>query len=176
AMTAFALCGTRPLSLVGGFAFGVYTGSIAAMAAMTVAAALAYWMVRRTSGDRVPRLIAEQPKWKAVYDALIGGSTAKTLLIVGLIRLSSSPFAITNLVLGSTRVHPAIFISGTVIGFAPWTIATVVMGAKLSNWNDPDTSSKWFKVAFIVVTLIVLSIIGTIANHAVQKVTQQEAK
>jgi uncharacterized membrane protein YdjX (TVP38/TMEM64 family) len=125
---------------------------------------------RRASGDRVTALIAEQPKWKAVQDALIGSGPLRTLGIVALIRLSSSPFAITNLVLGSTRVSPVIYILGSILGFAPRTIAVVAIGSRLSNW-DPQASSKWLAVAGIVVTAVVLGIIGTIANQAVQKVT-----
>jgi uncharacterized membrane protein YdjX (TVP38/TMEM64 family) len=125
------------------------------------------------AGDRVTSLIAEQPKWKAVHDSLVGGSVAKTLTIIGLIRLSSSPFAMTNLVLGATRVNPVVYVLGTLLGFAPRTIATVAIGARLSHW-DPNASSKWLVVGGIVLTFIVLGIIGAIANKALHKVTQKE--
>ncbi len=172
-VAGMALSGTYAPSLVGGFAFGVVTGSAAAMAGILGAATIAYVAARRASGDRVTALIAEQAKWKAVQDALLGSGPWRTLGIVSLIRLSSSPFAITNLVLGSTRVRPVIYLIGSILGFAPRTIAVVAIGSRLSNW-DPQASSKWLAVGGIAVTLVVLGIIGTIANQAVQKVTNQD--
>lgn len=169
-ISGMALTGTYGPSLVGGFAFGVGTGTLAAMAGILGAALIAYGAARRASGERVTALIAEQPKWKAVSDALIGSGTLRTLGIVTLIRLSSSPFAITNLVLGSTRVNLLIYVVGSMIGFAPRTIAVVAIGSRLSQW-DPRASSKWLVVGGIVMTMIVLAVIGTIANQAVQKVT-----
>lgn len=172
-LSGLALCNTYAPSLVGGFAFGIRTGSWAAMAAVTLAATIAYIIARQASGTRVTMVIAEQPKWKAVHDALIGGSTAKTFGIVALIRVSSSPFAMTNLILGATRVNPLVYVLGTMIGFAPRTIATVVIGSRLSSWGQIEgAGSKWLTIAFIVATFIVLGIIGAIGNQAVQKVTR----
>jgi uncharacterized membrane protein YdjX (TVP38/TMEM64 family) len=170
-LSGLALCNTYAPSLVGGFAFGTRMGSIAAMAGICIASTMAYFAVRRASGDRVTKLIAEQPKWKAVQDTLIGGGFARTLAIIGLLRVSSSPFAITNLVLGSTRVNPVVYVLGTILGFAPRTIATVIIGARLSSW-DPSASNKWLVVTGIVVTFVVLGIIGNIANQAVHKVAK----
>jgi uncharacterized membrane protein YdjX (TVP38/TMEM64 family) len=171
-LAGLAVCNTYAPSLVGGFAFGAWMGGAAAMTGVCAAAITAFFAVRWMSGDRVTSIIAEQPKWRAVRDALIGGGFWRTLGIVALIRVSSSPFAVTNLVLGSTRVNTAAYILGTITGFAPRTLATVIIGAHLSHW-DPNAKSKWLVIGGIVVTLVVLGIIGTIANHAVQKVTGQ---
>lgn len=170
-LSGLALCNTYAPSLLGGFAFGTLTGSVAAMAGITLASTMAYFAVRRASGDRVTGLIAEQRKWKAVQDALIGGGFLRTLAIICLLRVSSSPFAITNLVLGSTRVNALVYLLGTIIGFAPRTVATVIIGARLSTW-DSSAGSKWLVVGGIVALFVALAIIGNIANHAVQKVTQ----
>jgi uncharacterized membrane protein YdjX (TVP38/TMEM64 family) len=169
-ISGLALCNTYAPSLVGGFAFGLATGGVSAMAGVVMAATGAYLGVRRASGQRVNDLIAEQPKWQAVRDALIGRGFLRTLGVVALIRVGSSPFAVTNLILGSTRVNPVVYLLGTVIGFAPRTLAVVAIGARLSTWN-PNAGNKWLVVAGIVLTFIMLGILGTIANHAVQKVT-----
>ncbi len=174
-LAGLALCNTYAPSLVGGFAFGVMKGGVGAVAGVSLAALAAYVGMRRISGDRVTTLVAEQPKWKAVMDALIGRSWARTLAVVTLVRFSSSPFAVTNLVFAATRVHPVIYIIGTVVGIAPRTLAAVAIGASLSQW-DPNARSKWLIVAGIVVTLIVLGILGNIANQAVQKVTQNQTR
>lgn len=170
-LAGLALCNTYAPSLVGGFAFGITKGGVGAVAGVTLAAVAAYLGLRRVSGDRVTTLIAEQPKWKAVHDALIGGSWRRTLAVVTLVRFSSSPFAITNLVFAATRVHPVIYIVGTLVGIAPRTLAAVAIGASLSRW-DPQASSKWLIVTGIIITIIVLGILGNMANHAVQRVTQ----
>jgi uncharacterized membrane protein YdjX (TVP38/TMEM64 family) len=176
-LAGLALCNTYAPSLVAGFAWrtSLFTASWAAMSAVTLAATIGYVVCRQASSDRVTRLINEQPKWKAVYDALIGGSAAKTLGIVALVRVSSSPFAMTNLLLGATRVNAVVYVLGTIIGFAPRTIATVVIGSKLSHWSEfGNAGARWFMVGGIIATLIVLSIIGTIANNALQRVTQKQ--
>jgi len=172
-LAGLALCNTYAPSLVGGFAFGVLEGSFGAVTGVSLAAVLGYLGVRRVSGDRMTSLIAEQPKWKAVQDALIGKSWMRTLLVVTLVRFSSSPFAVTNFVFASTRVHPLLYIVGTTVGIAPRTIAAVAIGASLSTW-DPNASSRWLIVAGIIVTLVVLAVLGSIANQAVQKVTQKQ--
>lgn len=171
-LAGLALCNTYAPSLVGGFAFGIPRGGAGALAGVTLAAVGAYLGMRRLSGDRVATLIAEQPKWKAVHDALIGRNWGRTLAVVTLVRFSSSPFAITNLVFAATRVHPLIYVTGTLVGIAPRTLAAVAIGSSLSQW-DPQASSRWLIVGGIIVTLIVFAILGNMANQAVQKVTQQ---
>ncbi len=171
-ISGLALCNTYAPSLVGGFAFGLRLGSLSAMAGVVVASVGAYLAIRRVSGQHVNNLIAEQPKWQAVRDALIGRGFLRTLGIVSLIRVGSSPFAITNLILGSTRVSPLVYVVGTVVGFAPRTIAVVAIGAQLSRW-DPNASNRWVVIASMVLTFIMLGILGKIGNRAVQKVTEQ---
>ncbi len=169
----FAILPTYAQSIMGGFAFGKIVGSAAALAGVFGAAMLGYLVARRASGDRVNQLIDEQPKWKAIRDALIGGRFIRTLAIVTLIRIpTNSPFAITNLVLGSTRVNPLAYAIGTIVGVAPRTIVAAVIGAGLSQWDPKAGGGKWMAIAGIVLTLIVLAIIGAVANKALHKVTR----
>lgn len=171
-LAGLAVLPTYAQSVMGGFAFGSVAGSLAALAGVFGASMIGYAIARRASGDRVMAIINEQPKWRAVYDALIGGSVLKTLLIVTLVRVPhNSPFAITNLVLAATRVNPFVYALGTLLGIAPRTVIAVVIGAGLSSWDLSQATHKWLFVGGIVVTLIVFGIIGAIANHAVQKVT-----
>jgi len=163
-------------AVMGGFAFKAVAGSIAAVAGVLGASLLGYAIARRASGDRVVRLIEEQPKWKAVYDALVGGSRAKTFLIVTLLRVpTNSPFAITNLVMAATRIRPLTYAAGTVLGMAPRTIAAAIIGAGMSEWNPDNARNKWLLIGGIVVTLVVFAIIGMMANRAIQRVTGQTA-
>ncbi len=168
-LSGAALSNTYAPSLAAGFAFGLVTGSVAAMISVTLASTIVYFAVRWVAGTRITDLVAEHPKWKAVQDALIGSGAGRTFGIVFLIRLSSSPFAVTNLVLGATRANPIACIAGTILGFAPRTVAAVAIGASLSEW-DPSAKSKYLIIAGIVATVIVLAIISTIANQALAKI------
>lgn len=173
-LAGLAVLPTYAQSVMGGFAFGAVVGSLAALAGIFGAAMIGYVIARRASGDRVMGLIDEQPKWRAVYDALVGGSFRKTLLIVTLLRVPhNSPFAITNLVLAATRVNPLAYAVGTIIGIAPRTVVAAVIGAGLSTWDLAGAKNKWLLIGGIVVTLVVFGIIGSIANRAVQRVTRQ---
>ncbi len=177
-VTGFAVCAglallpTYAQSVMGGWAFGRLVGPTAAMTGAVIGASLAYLVARRASGDRVVGLIEEQPKWKAVCDALIGGGFWKTLLIVTLLRVPpNSPFAMTNLVMGATRVRPLAYVLGTLIGMSPRTVVAALIGAQLSELDFTNARQTWFWVSGIVVAVIVVGIIGTLANRAVARVT-----
>jgi uncharacterized membrane protein YdjX (TVP38/TMEM64 family) len=159
---------THAYSLLGGYAFGFKLGLILALASYLVASLLAYAIARLASGDRVVQIIAENPKSKAVHDALLGSGFGKTLLITVLVRLTSSPFAITNMVLAATRVNLVAYIVATVVGVAPRTGALVWVAAM---WGFNDKMAKWVTITFTVVTVIVLMIIGYIGNQAIARVT-----
>jgi len=167
-----ALMPTYAHSVLGGWAFGFKLGFPLAMAAFLGAAALAYVIGRCASGERIVRIIDEHPKGRAVRIALIGRGFFKTLLIVTLLRLPpTSPFAITNLAMAATRVHPLAFLIGTAIGMAPRTGAVVFLAAGLSELDFAAPKRPWLFVAGIVVTMLVLAIIGYIANQAITRVT-----
>jgi uncharacterized membrane protein YdjX (TVP38/TMEM64 family) len=105
--------------------------------------------------------------------ALIGSGFWRTLLIITLIRVPpSSPFALTNLVLGVTRVNRAAYVLGTALGVAPRTAALVFLavGVQQLSSRGPD-EPYWLWVVGIVLTVVVLLVIGAIANRAVARVT-----
>jgi uncharacterized membrane protein YdjX (TVP38/TMEM64 family) len=167
----FALLPTYAQAVLAGYAFGLYTGSAAALAGIVGAAVIGYLVARRAAGDRVVALIEEQPKWRAVYDALVRCRPARALLIITLLRVPpNSPFAITNLVMASCRVRPLTYIAGTLVGIAPRTVAAVFIGATASELDFSVSSHRWYFIGGIVLTLIVIGIIGAIANRAIQRV------
>ncbi|MBP7935482.1 MAG: TVP38/TMEM64 family protein [Phycisphaerae bacterium] len=171
-LAGLALLPTYAQSITGGFCFGRFTGSLAALGGILGAATLAYVIARRASGERVVRLIEEQPKWKAVYTALVGGGFWKTLLIVALLRVPpNSPFAITNLVMAATKVSWPVYALGTVVGIAPRTVFAVYVGAQVTELSTGSFSSTGQWLITLVVGLVVLAIIGAIANRALRTVT-----
>jgi len=167
-LAGLAVLPTYAQALLGGWAFGTCLGSLAAVAGFMGASFIGYVIARRASGDRVIRIIEEHPKWQAVYGALLESGFVKSLLIITLLRLPpNSPFAITNLVMAATRVRPLIYFSGTLIGLTPRTVIAAYVGATI-GFNSKPT---WMIVASIISAIVVVGIIGTLANQAVAKVT-----
>jgi len=171
-LAGLALLPTYAQAVLGGWAFGVRIGLPAALGGFVGGALIGYIIALRATGDRVVNLIREKPKWKAVHDALLHSGFWKTLLIITLVRIPlNSPFAITNLVMAATRVPPLAYIIGTLVGMTPRTAAAVIIAANLRELTFEGTQQKWMWIASIVVTLLVIVIIGHVANKAITKVT-----
>lgn len=167
---------THAYSLLGGYAFGLRLGLALALASYLAASIIAYYVARLASGDRVVQIIAEHPKSKAVHDALLGSGFGKTLLIMFLVRLTSSPFAITNLVLAATRVNIVAYIMATVVGMAPRTGALVYIASLWAVRGHTQGLKEGqplaLTITFTVVTFIVLLLIGSLGNQAIARVTR----
>jgi uncharacterized membrane protein YdjX (TVP38/TMEM64 family) len=175
-LAGLALLPTYAQSVLAGWTFGLATGSTAAMVGIAGAAAIGYFIARRASGDRVVDLIEEQPKWKAVYTGLLGRSSGKTLLIVTLLRVPhNSPFAISNLVLAACRVPLWIYLVGTVVGIAPRTVLAVFLGARASSSNFSVPEDRWLFILGVATALVVLGIIGAMANQVLKRFTPAAA-
>ena len=180
--TAFVLLsgiGVMPTyasAILGGWAFGFKIGFPAALVGFLGGAVLGYWIARGASGDRVKSMIAEKPTWRAVHDALIGGSFLKTLAIVTLVRVPpNSPFALTNLVMASVRVPVLTYVLGTLIGMAPRTAVVLYIATLFRDMSAKDAAKQtpwWYYVIMAVASLIVLGVIGLIAKSALNRVTR----
>lgn len=176
-LAGLAILPTYAQAFVGGWAFGLVTGSLAAISGFFGGSIIGYFIARRASGVRALDLIAEQPKWKAVYEALLGGGFWKSLLIVTLLRIPpNSPFAMTNLVMAATRVRPVIFFIGTLVGMAPRTAAVAYVGYLGQGLASPDAKARplWLTISGIVLAVVVIVIIGAVANRAITRVTGQQ--
>lgn len=183
-LTGLALLPTYAQSALGGYAFGITTGSIAAIIGFAGGAIIGYEIALRASGDRVMKLVDEHPKRRAVRDALVGrhvgGGVAevtpgfwKTLGLVTLLRLPpNSPFAITNLVMASVKVPRVPFLIGTVIGMAPRSTLAVMVGAGLDQFSREglkDAAPKWVLYVGIAVAVGTVLFIGHKANRAISR-------
>lgn len=175
-LAGIALLPTYASAILGGWAFGFAHGFPAAMAGFGGAAVIGYLLGRAGSKDRVEKIIAEHPKWQAVRDALIGGSTLKTFAIVSLLRLPpNSPFALNNLIFASVRVPLPTFVLGTLVGMAPRTGLVVFIASTLRNKLAEEAASEkpwWLIPVGIGLTLVVFAILGVIAKHAIERVTR----
>lgn len=168
-----ALLPTYAQAALGGWAFGLAVGFPAALAGITGAALIGYALGRGASGDRVVELIQKNPKWEAVRVALAEGGFLKTLGLVILLRLPiNSPFAVSNLLMASVRLRLVPYILGTIIGIAPRTGVVVYLGAEVQGALEGGVAKpRWLIVTSIIVFVVVLVIIGHIANKAIERVT-----
>ena len=174
-VSGLAIMPTHVCAFLGGWAFDLQHGFVAALLGFLGGALLAYVIVRPTAATRVERMLAKHQKFKTVRDALVGGSTMKTLGIVTLVRVPLTPFSLINLVLASVRVPLWIYMLGTLIGMVPRTAIAVWLGSQLKHLLASEASKQkptWFIIGGIVLTLIVFWICGAIANKALAKLTQ----
>lgn len=171
---ALALMPTYAFALLGGWAFGFGLGYAAALAGFLGASALAYWIGTKGSGDRLVTLLEENPRWRAIYRALLCRGFGRTLFLVTLLRLPpNSPFAVTNLVLSAGKTNFLAYMLGTLLGMAPRTGLAVYLGSHLSGeFRKPDVA--WLPWAGMAAALVVIIIIGRIAKTAVERATAGE--
>jgi uncharacterized membrane protein YdjX (TVP38/TMEM64 family) len=178
-LAGFSLLPTYASAIVGGWAFGLRTGFGASLLGFLGGALIGYEIALRASGDRVQTLVAEQPKWKAVIDSLVHGSAGRTLAIVTLVRIPpNSPFAITNLVMASTKVGRIPFLVGTLVGMAPRTFLAVSIGAGLGEVLSKDAiddARRHYIFWGIGAAVAVVLIIGQLGKKALERVSSPEA-
>lgn len=175
---------TYAQAIIGGWVFAFTIGFPAALAGFTGAAILGYLIARTVSQDRVDRLVTENPRAKAVRDALIGHGFLRTTGIVALLRCPpNSPFALTNLVMASTGVGLLPFAIGTVLGMIPRTGIAVYFAAMASATGARDIQGfisdglgPAIFVGGLVVMFIVLGVIGHIANRAIARLEPAHAE
>jgi len=172
-----AILPTYGCSILGGWAFGFALGFPAVMAALAAACFIGFTLAGRVSGDHLVTLIAERPKWRAVFRGLVGSGFGKALFIITLLRLPpTSPFAVTNVLMAAARVPRAAFVLGTTLGLAPRTAVVVLAAAKLKelNFRELDMDQTWLLIGGAVATVAVIVVIGVLANRALAKFTGAE--
>jgi uncharacterized membrane protein YdjX (TVP38/TMEM64 family) len=166
-----ALLPTYAQSMLGGWAFGVPTGTVAALVGFVGAALVSYGLSRRVSGDRLARLLAQQTRWNAVYEALVRSGFWKAVLIITLLRLPpNAPFAASNVAMSALNVPVVPFGLGTLLGLAPRTSAVVLLGASLSQLDYSSRPAVGWFIGGLVLTVVALGALGLIANRALRAV------
>lgn len=174
-LAGIAVLPTHAAAIAGGWAFGFAVGLPAALAGFVGGSLIGYAIARPTAGDRVTRLIEENPKWKAVYDALLRSGFWRALAIVTLLRLPpNSPFAVTNLLLASTGVPLPVYALGTLFGMMPRITVIVWIASHVAQLEFSSAGGWWTTAIGVVITLFVLAVIGSIAQRAIQRVTAQQ--
>lgn len=180
-LAGFALLPTYAQAVLGGWAFGFWAGFPAALLGFFGGSLIGYEVGRRSSGDRVMKILDQHPRWRLVRDALVGGEHgagfARTLLIISLVRLPpNSPFALTNILLSSVRVPRIPYALGTLIGMAPRTGLAVYLASEIKGAISKDAIPKpwWAWVATFGTTVLVFALLYAVASRAIARVVASD--
>jgi uncharacterized membrane protein YdjX (TVP38/TMEM64 family) len=114
-----------PLTASAGYLFGPAVGTTVVLLSASVAAGISFAIGRTLLRDFVEGVLQDHPKF-AKLDCAIGKEGFKLML---LLRLSPIfPFALSNYLYGASSIDFPAFFGGTLLGFAPGTLAYVYAG------------------------------------------------
>jgi uncharacterized membrane protein YdjX (TVP38/TMEM64 family) len=170
------------LTLGGGALFGVILGSVYVFIGALIGSTLAFLIGRYLARNWIAQKIAENPKFKAVDEAI----AREGFKIVLLTRLSPIfPFNLLNYALGITQVSLKDYLLGA-IGMIPGTITYVYIGSLAGNLatlggnqpaNPQSQTAQWvIRVIGFIATIAVTVYVTRIARNALdQSITSEEA-
>jgi uncharacterized membrane protein YdjX (TVP38/TMEM64 family) len=162
-----SLLPTHAVSLVGGMLFGGVGGTMAATASVTLAALLAYLVMRPMSSRRTASLLSRRPRAQAVQQALLHSGSRRTTSVVVLVRLSPlMPFALTNMLMAALGTRLPEFTTGTVLGLMPRVALVAFAGEGLRELDLSRGSDRVTLAVGTVVTVAALVVLGRIARRA----------
>ncbi|MAT80175.1 MAG: hypothetical protein CMJ29_07515 [Phycisphaerae bacterium] len=183
ALTAgFGLLPTYAQAILGGWVFGTVIGLPAALIGFTLASAIGWSLARMISGGRVEQLLKRHRKSDAIRKALIGRSPFRTFIIIALIRIPpNSPFALTNLLIAACGVRLGMCTLATAIGMLPRTAVAVGFAAAAQSTGAKDIQTFvtdglgiWVLIGGIAMMLIVLMVIASIGQKALDRMTAED--
>lgn len=171
-LSGLAILPTYAQAALGGWAFGLAGGLPAAIVGVVGGALIGWLISSRAASKNVMDMIEERPGWSAVRAALVGGGWWKTLGLVTLLRLPpNSPFALTNLALGVTRVPLPTVLIATAVGLAPRTALAVYLASGIEEQFRAEKPPKLAMfIVTAVLTVIVVVLIGSISKRALAQV------
>ncbi|MFP4599525.1 MAG: FAD-containing oxidoreductase, partial [Persicimonas sp.] len=125
-----ALVPGTPLTVVAGFAFGLFWGAIIAHAGSTLSAAISFIIGRFVARDWVAERIEEYPRFDATFRAI----DKDAFKVVALARMVPVfPFSVLNYGFAVTGVSFWRYITASFIGMIPATLVYVYMGTIAGN-------------------------------------------
>ncbi|AFY65116.1 SNARE associated Golgi protein-like protein [Geitlerinema sp. PCC 7407] len=160
------------LTLGAGVVFGLLAGTLYVLVGATLGAIAAFWVGRYLARDWVARKIAQNPRFRAIDEAI----GREGLKIVILTRLSPVfPFNLLNYSLGLTQVSLRDYCLGFV-GMIPGTLLYVYLGslagslATLGSGETPGNPAlEWtLRIVGFLATLGVTLYITRLARQALQ--------
>jgi uncharacterized membrane protein YdjX (TVP38/TMEM64 family) len=127
------------LTLGAGAIYGVVRGTILVVVASNLAAIVAFLAGRYLARGWVTQLIAKQPRFQAIDEAV----AEEGWKIVGLTRLSPLfPFVFLNYAFGLTQISFKDYLLASCIGMLPGTIMYVYIGSLVGNLAQLGTERE----------------------------------
>ena len=162
-----------PLTASAGYLFGVSEGTLVVLVSASIAASISFFIGRTLLRTTVEKAMTNYPQF-AKMDKAIGREGFKLMLLLRLSPLF--PFALSNYLYGATSIDFASFFWGTLLGFAPGTLAYVytgVVGKALTIGGD--SAQPWYVYAGGAVLLggLVKTLVD-VASNIVQEIEDQE--
>ena len=157
ASTAFSLPGGAALTVTGGFLFGVWIGTAAAVIGASIGAIIVFLAARSAFADR---LQARAGPTLRKMERGFRNNALSYLLVLRLIPLF--PFFVVNVVPALLGVSFGTYVVGTFIGIIPGTFVYASLGAGLGSIVDA-TAEPSLKMAFtpeVITALLGLALIS----------------
>ncbi len=163
-LAAVALAPEALLTVVAGFAWGVW-GLPVVLVAATLGASAAFLIARHLARERVRLLLARRRKLAAVDQAV----AAEGWKVVALLRLSPLiPFNLQNYLFGVTAIPFPHFAAATFVGIIPGTALYLYLGI-LGNAAETGNPVKWvFLAAGLAATVAVAALVTAKARAALK--------
>ena len=162
-----------PLTASAGYLFGVTEGTLVVLVSASIAASISFFIGRTLLRTTVEQAMTNYPQF-AKMDKAIGREGFKLMLLLRLSPLF--PFALSNYLYGATSIDFASFFWGTLLGFAPGTLAYVytgVVGKALTIGGDG--AQPWYVYAGGAALLGgLLKVLVDVAGNIVQEIEDEE--
>lgn len=165
-----------PLTASAGYLFGPVKGTAIVLLSASIAAGLSFQIGRTLLRDYVENLLKDYPKF-AKIDKAIGKEGFKLML---LLRLSPIfPFALSNYLYGASSIKFPAFFFGTLLGFAPGTLAYVYtgyVGKALTGEAGSDVYPWYVYLGGLTVFAGLLKVVADTATRVVEEIEEEEAQ
>lgn len=164
-----------PLTASAGYLFGPVKGTAIVLLSASVAAGVSFQIGRTLLRDYVENILKDYPKF-AKIDKAIGKEGFKLML---LLRLSPIfPFALSNYLYGASSINFPAFFGGTVLGFAPGTLAYVYtgyVGKALTGDTGGDVYPWYVYLGGLTLFAGILKVVADTATRVVEEIEAEEA-
>ena len=159
--TGSAIMPTYALAFACGVFFGFAVGGPIAWGGVVLGSMVGYGWGALLARKRVMHVIEAHERAKIVRAALLDRAWWSELMVITLLRFPpNSPFALTNLVMSSTRVNIGAYIVGTALGIMPRTLFAVWVGSQVGDITQAQTAGgRWRVVIGLAIGIVVFIIL-----------------
>ena len=165
-----------PLTASAGYLFGPIKGTAIVLFSAAIAAGVSFQIGRTLLRDFVEEQLKDYPKF-AKIDKAIGREGFKLML---LLRLSPIfPFALSNYLYGASSINFPAFFGGTILGFAPGTLAYVYtgyVGKALTGDAGSDVYPWYVYLGGLTLFAGLLKVVADTATSVIEEIEAEEAQ